>query len=863
MKILLAFSAVVLTFFSSANAKIYNFQIFQIDAVNDGILDFFTDYKFTSECAIEIADSAIAPGAFINFQSPDFKNLSCTISGNDGPYSFSYSGPGSADQYEGDIFSNSFDYGLLFDSDMQPLRFSGRTEAGGEVTGAIGFYDSNGDDQRFGSSTSYLSVRVDDRFDVPSAVLLEPAFIGTIERPIGHITKANIVPEGTKIALLNGEFRFEEGSVNDNGDSVNPTLDLRGLLTFDEQLVTPKMRITQAVFEENDKKEINLVHERTTAVLLGRGPLFSDRKVEFLITDKDGNKVFPENTDKITEENFEQVTGSDEKAFYCNIDNSYCNLEAGKEYLFRVQFNDENLPKDTQAVNIIDTLSLAVSLFFVTPTTQCMDQFCGYSESEIASYTQDLSSAIMDRFPLGKNDLSVFFENPRSFNASPSTGLRGGMDLKDYSADEQKAIRWMAKSGVINRALILFGSQYLLERGEPGMYAGFVNGVLGVSGTNPIGFVNYDLVARKQSAVHELGHTLGLYLQTKMHDPRATEDKTELYQISPVCGDAATWFSLKDRAVVESPKSFMGAGSAFFTKGCGEIDDYGVITASWNELTDVLSTGTVDPELIVVTGFLEIDGKISNLNVLEQVGFPMSNGGASGRVEFFDQSGRPIRSDAIVLPEGIIFRPEGLEGEDVSADIREATTRPFHFILEYPSGAATLKISDNSGLTSPAYDLHSANLDTLNRDVQEACEINLDQQNFRNNEIARFKSIVRNGDISASNLTELSQFLKILYPDNCKVRSTAPGTKQTFLEYADKLTDRIADRFEVTLSELAGDLDLDGDVDRNDLNILLTSRNQPASGPDDPKDLDGDGRITGLDARQLTQLCTRPRCATQ
>lgn len=60
-----------------------------------------------------------------------------------------------------------------------------------------------------------------------------------------------------------------------------------------------------------------------------------------------------------------------------------------------------------------------------------------------------------------------------------------------------------------------------------------------------------------------------------------------------------------------------------------------------------------------------------------------------------------------------------------------------------------------------------------------------------------------------------------------------------------------------------GDLNGDGDVDRDDLNVLLARRNTPATGPDDPADLDGDGMITTLDARILVTLCTRERCAVE
>lgn len=57
-----------------------------------------------------------------------------------------------------------------------------------------------------------------------------------------------------------------------------------------------------------------------------------------------------------------------------------------------------------------------------------------------------------------------------------------------------------------------------------------------------------------------------------------------------------------------------------------------------------------------------------------------------------------------------------------------------------------------------------------------------------------------------------------------------------------------------------GDINGDGSVDINDVQAIMSALNQKA-GAQDPRDLDGDGWITVLDARRVTLLCTRPNCA--
>lgn len=52
----------------------------------------------------------------------------------------------------------------------------------------------------------------------------------------------------------------------------------------------------------------------------------------------------------------------------------------------------------------------------------------------------------------------------------------------------------------------------------------------------------------------------------------------------------------------------------------------------------------------------------------------------------------------------------------------------------------------------------------------------------------------------------------------------------------------------------------DGSVDRLDIDLITAAAGSPASGPDDPRDPDGDEMITILDARRCTFECDRENC---
>ncbi len=147
-------------------------------------------------------------------------------------------------------------------------------------------------------------------------------------------------------------------------------------------------------------------------------------------------------------------------------------------------------------------------------------------------------------------------------------------------------------------------------------------------------------------------------------------------------------------------------------------------------------------------------------------------------------------------------------------------TAPFDTHIAYPLGAQ--KLGDYTHLVSDANGAHIAYSATYNGE-QDVYYLNV-FPDCNNNSLSDVRDIQQHssGDTNSNHI-----------PDSCE---------------------------NITI---IGDLDSDRDVDQLDLNKLLAARNKPASGPNDPRDLDQNGTINALDARKLTLLCTRQRCATQ
>jgi hypothetical protein len=94
------------------------------------------------------------------------------------------------------------------------------------------------------------------------------------------------------------------------------------------------------------------------------------------------------------------------------------------------------------------------------------------------------------------------------------------------------------------------------------------------------------------------------------------------------------------------------------------------------------------------------------------------------------------------------------------------------------------------------------------------------------------------------------------YQVEVTVRESTTGIERDRLRLP-QLTKRYS-HMKFDVAGAPGDVNGDGAVNQDDLAIVQAARGLPAEGPNDRRDLDGDGEITVLDMRKLVRLFTHP-----
>lgn len=205
-------------------------------------------------------------------------------------------------------------------------------------------------------------------------------------------------------------------------------------------------------------------------------------------------------------------------------------------------------------------------------------------------------------------------------------------------------------------------------------------------------------------------------------------------------------------------------------------------------------------------------------------------------------------------------------GEDIGVTAPQISA-PYTFTLTIPTNVVGQKnltalgiLSRENGVFSPTVMIDSettANATGLN--------LNLSQINFQHPGQQLSLDVIGTFDDGSNLDITRSSIISYVSGDNTVaaagpngvVTAVGSGTTTVTVSYGSQ-----SSQVQIFVPKsIRGDLNGDGQVNQDDLNIILAALNRPATAATDARDLNGDGIIDILDANILITLCTQPGCS--
>jgi hypothetical protein len=221
----------------------------------------------------------------------------------------------------------------------------------------------------------------------------------------------------------------------------------------------------------------------------------------------------------------------------------------------------------------------------------------------------------------------------------------------------------------------------------------------------------------------------------------------------------------------------------------------------------------------------------------------------------------------VATATGASFIAVQVVGEDIGI-APPLTSPPYSFTLTVPSNVVGPRNLTALGITSPENGIFSPSvvIDSETDAIATALHLNISQIAFQRtgqqmplNVTATFADGT-SLDITNSSLISYSPADSTIATVGPTGLVTAVGPGQTIVNVT---YGTLSAHVNVAVpNSIRGDLNGDGRVDKDDLNIILAALNTLSTGPHDARDLNGDGVINALDARILVTLCTSTGCAT-
>ena len=630
--------------------------------------------------------------------------------------------------------------------------------------------------------------------------------------------------------------------------------------------------VTQAAFQsDSDTAPLRLINRRTTAIIVDKGNDDEgiDIELEIRRNSQGASQIV---YGPVREDQFDTGDQDSQKVFYCSRSNNYCNLEKNSAYIFDVTFGSEAI--ESQEVNVLEASALTL-LFLPVFFQDCAlrqdglaaAEACGLARSELVSLVSESNRFIRSTFPIADTGLSLSgdVENAPIGSSFYTDGAITGDPFLFESgyinalAQANKVLSKFRRGTSIAKVVAVVPTGTFSNRGRfcPILKRNcpFIRG-----GASPLWFDSAVVVEADtggNTVAHEIGHLLGL--------PVGPEDEEYVLDLEngTLTNLPASGFDVYQGKEKLERVNFMGGETAEWTNRLGEKltgdDIYWVNEETWGHLVDQFTSQRVDPRLIHVSFIISSDRSVTQLPWYESEGVPKSGDTGSHSVVAFDQLAQPIDSFFFTPDFRFLGNPLGVSEESPETVINA------EFVLS--EKIKSIRMYDEFGVEQFSIDpfekLVFDSLDTVVR----ACDIGDDEADEIRKSLSEYRASIDDGTINPSGIDQLSTYpdlIKGMASNECNFGPTEYWSFEDFSERNGFVLDLLRARLNSSgPGFIAGDLDQDGDVDRDDLNILLGRRNQPANGENDPSDLDGDGRITGLDARKLVQLCTRSRCAAE
>ena len=284
------------------------------------------------------------------------------------------------------------------------------------------------------------------------------------------------------------------------------------------------------------------------------------------------------------------------------------------------------------------------------------------------------------------------------------------------------------------------------------------------------------------AAAHEIGHTF--YLDDEYGTPNA--DCTE-----QILGITVDGYWVAKQKHVKDAKGFMGTApeeGELFPDGSDQPPNRWVTKDNWYKLMRALDSERPDPELLLISGLIDLDGTVKLYRWLTlPKGVPDFPETGSYTIRLSDQAGATLLTAPFDISFSLNVDPFGTIESDVA---------PFFVAIPYPVETAAVSIEGPEGVPLVHVFPTSKVLRDAIQSIPDQCFVKNSSQrrNALENKVEAIQNMLENGnkDAAISKLEkDILKHLESWLIDGCEKETPLEMTKQDVLGIVDDTIQRL------------------------------------------------------------------------